>query len=297
MSLSSLSARAEWLLVRTPYRFAKKWAARIGKAHEIADRQAAFARIDLDEAQRRAVSALRTKGYADARDIVDPAVLATAYDTAISKIKSERLTEGPRLNPGKDFWERLLDEDRDSEGRQPVTSPFVQIAIDERVLGVAAAYLEDAPLLDYIYLLHSTHRPGPLKVSQLWHRDYDDTKVLKLFAYFTDCTTDEDGPFTFIPADISATIPFGFHSHRNDHELGLADLATHAKAMKAPRLAAFFVDTSRCYHMGSRVAPDHERLLYMGTYTTFPKYNGRPTNRFTIDTAVSDRQRVALTYG
>ncbi len=296
MARPSLLDRLHWFLVRTPYKDLVKAAQRLRARGAVRQRRRAFGEVDLDAAQRDALQSLRRYGYADANALVDHAALEAAYATAQRKVREEGLTETNRLNAGKDFWERLLDEDLDDEGRQPAASPFVQIAIDERVLGVVAAYFEDAPLLDYVYLLHSSHKPGPFKVSQLWHKDYDDTAVLKLFAYFTDCETDEDGQFTFLPADISRQATFSLHSHRPDDALGIPDVHSHARAMKAPKLSAFFVDTSRCYHMGSRVAPGHERLLYMGAFTTFPKYNGRPTNRFALNAPVSERQRVALTY-
>jgi len=297
MSLSRVAERVNWILMRSPYRFVRKAAARSANRKAITQRRAAFSGIELDEIQRQAVFCLTQYGHASAEGIVDSRLLDAAYARALGKVHAEGVKEGVRLNSGKDFWERLLDEDLTEDGRQPASSPFVQLAIEERVLAVASAYLNDAPMLDYIYLLHSTHKPGPLKVSQLWHKDYDDTQVLKLFVYLTDCETDEDGPFTFVPADVSKTIPFGIHSHRTDGEVGLQNLAKPPTVMKAPKLTAFFVDTSRCYHMGSRVAPGHERLLYMGTFTTFPKFNGRPTNYYKIDVTVSDRQRVALTYG
>src|SRR2546429_491727 len=38
----------------------------------------------------------------------------------------------------------------------------------------------------------------PPKLSQLWHRDWDDVVNLKLFVYLSD-VTEESGPFTFAP--------------------------------------------------------------------------------------------------
>ena len=295
--MAKLSERLLWFMMRTPYLHIVKGLKRLRHAGAVRRRRRQFGPVQLDAVQAAAVQSLRQYGYADARDLVDPALLRAAYETAQHKTHNLKLTETTRLNPGKDFWERLLDEDEDAEGRQPSGSPFVQLAIDERVLDVVAEYLGDAPLLDYVYLLHSTHRPGPLKVSQLWHMDHDDTSVLKLFTYFTDCETPEDGPFTFLPADLSAKVPFSLHSHRADDDMGLPDIHAHARAMKAPKLAAFLLDTSRCYHMGSRVAKGHERVLYMGTFTTFPKFLGRPTSHFAVTAPVSAKQQVALTYG
>ncbi|HEU5067770.1 MAG TPA: hypothetical protein VFT61_06260 [Sphingomicrobium sp.] len=208
----------------------------------------------------------------------------------------QQLREVERLNQDKNYWERLLDEDMVDGGRQPSESPFVQLAVHEPVLRIAAGYFRDAPLLDYVYLLHSTFKPGPYRVSQLWHKDYDDTRILKLFVYLTDCENDADGPFTFLPADISRKIGFSLHSHRSDEALGIKDLDKAAISWRSKKLSAFLVDTSRCYHMGSRVQDGHERLLYMAAYATYPKYNGRPTVRFRLDGTESPIQRIALSY-
>jgi hypothetical protein len=197
-------------------------------------------------------------------------------------------------NPDKDYWTRLLDEDLDEAGRQPSDSPFVRLAIDEAVLRIVSAYFSDAPYLDYIYLLHSKHSPGPLRVSQLWHRDYDDTKLLKLMVYLTDCETPEDGPFTILPAALSRDVGFTLHSHRTDAELGL-ERSARGKPFYGKKLTAFMVDTGRCYHMGSRVAEGHERLLYMAAYVTLPKYTGGPTMTYRLSGRETPMQQSALT--
>lgn len=294
--LRRLTDRASWLLWRTPYRHWKKAALRTTLRARVADRRAAFGDRKLDPLQLQIVDGLRRNGYADASGLLDPTRLARLDAATNEKVRVLCLREESRLNGGKDFWERLLDEDQDAEGRQPSTSPYVQVAIDERVLEVVGAYFGDAPLLDYIYLLHSTHKPGPLRVSQLWHRDYDDTNILKLFIYLTDCETEACGPFTFLPADESRRIGFRLHSHLRDDELGITDLASKKINWLGKRLSARFVDTGRCLHMGSRVQPEHERVLYMAAFATYPKFNGRPTNRFALSGNETELQRTALSY-
>lgn len=296
MARRTISNRLRWLLIRSPYRNLVKALRRLRASAAVRNRRAAFAELSLDSDQEQAVESLRLTGYADASAVVERALLEAAEQAARGKVYDEDRPGRERLNPDKDFWEHLLDEDADATGRQPSDSPFVQLAASERVLALVSAYFADAPLVDYVHLLYSTHRPGPLKVSQLWHRDYDDAKVLKLFVYLSDCETDEDGPFTFLPAPASRSIGFSLHSHRPDAAMGEDMLKKHIRTIKGPRLSAFLVDTGRCYHMGSRVAPGHDRLLYVATFTTFPKFNGRPAARFHITSPVSERQRVALTY-
>lgn len=55
-----------------------------------------------------------------------------------------------------------------------------------------------------------------------------------------------------------------------------------AQAIRAPRLSAFMVDTARCLHMGSRVAPGHERLLYTATYISIPRLYPEPPPCFQL---------------
>ena len=296
MALAPLARRINWLLIRTPWRSYTKARrrARVGDAVEA--RRAAFASVALDAAQEAVLRDLRQNGYADASGVVDRAQIEAAYQSVLAKMGSGSTDEAHRLNPNKDFWNHLLEADADEAGRQPSDSPFVKIAVGERVLALVAKYFKDAPLLDYVHLVHSRHKPGPFKVSQLWHRDYDDEKLLKLFIYFTDCESDEDGPFTFLPAAASRKVGFRLHSHLTDETIAAAVGDNAVQAMKGPRFSAFFVDTGRCYHMGSRVAEGHERVLYVATFATYPKFNGRPATHFAVDGAASERQRVALTY-
>lgn len=295
MIASELLGRANWFLTRTPYRHLRKAALRLANRRTVTGRRRALPPPALGERERRIVDALRAHGYADLAGVLPQDALNAVYDATVSKVASGQ-GEEKRLNPDKNYWERLLDEDLDAEGRQPAESPFVQLAIDDTALRIAAAYFDEAPLLDYVYLLHSSHRPGPFRVSQLWHKDYDDTQLLKLFVYLTDCEDLADGPFTFLPADISKRIGFSLHSHRSDDDMKLPDIADKAIAYRGKKLSAFMVDTSRCYHMGSRVAEGHQRLLYMAAYSTFPKFNGRATVRFRPTGAETELQRIALTY-
>ena len=53
----------------------------------------------------------------------------------------------------------------------------------------------------------------------------------------------------------------------------------------APRLSAFAVETSRCLHMGSRVAQGHERLLFTATYTTAPRVFGSGNGFAPVDSS------------
>ena len=121
-------------------------------------------------------------------------------------------------------------------------------------------------------LSYSRHTGEDLASSQLWHRDHDDVRVIKFYTYLTDVEEDGDGPFTFLPRQ--STDRFGFpllSSHFPDERVFDKVSRTEVKVMKAPRLASFMVDTSKCLHMGSRIAPGHGRLMYTATFVAFPR--------------------------
>ena len=145
-------------------------------------------------------------------------------------------------------------------------------------------------------LSYSRHTGQDLASSQLWHRDHDDVRVIKFYTYLTDVVEDGDGPFTFLPRQ--STDRFGFpllSSHFPDERVFDKVSRTEVKVMKAPRLASFMVDTSKCLHMGSRIAPGHGRLMYTATFVAFPRIFPGGRNRPFLPTAnTSDLQKLIL---
>jgi hypothetical protein len=67
------------------------------------------------------------------------------------------------------------------------------------------------------------------------------------------------------------------------------------KVMKASRLTSFMVDTAKCLHMGSRMAPGHGRLLYTATFFAFPRtYPGAKIRPFSPTAATTSLQRLIM---
>src|ERR1700704_6560114 len=75
---------------------------------------------------------------------------------------------------------------------------------------------------------------------------------VKMFVYLTDVESEADGPFTFLPGQVSDRFGFSLRSHRGDSEVVGKLSPNEPRAVIAPRLTAFMVETSRCLHMGSR---------------------------------------------
>jgi phytanoyl-CoA dioxygenase PhyH len=262
-----LLRRIWWHVNRTPAQKAIKAARRAVARSEIAERRALARTLERGPQAAAVAANLRRDGYSRADALIAPESLAALDRALAAKLDAPR-TGGSVFGDHKDIWRHLLDADM-VDGSLPADSPFARFALQPAVLAALAEYYGELPRLDYVTVTYSGPAEGELRFSQLWHRDYDDTKVVKLFVYLTD-VGDEDGPFTFLPGPQSDRIGFSLRSHRPDAAIAArADLGA-AVRMTAPRLSAFLVETSRCLHMGSRVAAGHERLMYTATFISTP---------------------------
>ena len=285
--------RVIWHACRTPLAGPMKALRRVGQVADIRRRRA------LAQPQEPALTAnyaasLARDGFVDVSDLLaGPAMdaLQAAGDAKLARVPEAKARQA---SSQKTFWVRLLDEDM-TEGVLPTDNPFVAFAIQDRVLDILGEMLGELPQLDYVLLTLSEGTDEPLKSSQLWHKDYDDVRTVKLFVYLTDVEGAENGPFTFIPGPQSDRVGFTRRTHRSDEEVfGGSISRSDVREMRARKGAAFFVETSRCLHMGSRLAPGRMRLLYTATYTTVPRLYSAIPPRFRWAGGESERQRCVL---
>ena len=83
---------------------------------------------------------------------------------------------------------------------------MVDFALSDWALSVVTDYLHVVPYLNRVDLLYSVPRPTDDRIaSQLFHVDPEGVTQVKFFVNVFD-TDDDDGPFTFIPADESRRI-------------------------------------------------------------------------------------------
>lgn len=78
-------------------------------------------------------------------------------------------------------------------------NPFLGLALEEKVLRMAAAYLGVLPKLFYysLWLTRPVPKDSPRVRSQNWHRDPDDKRMCKMFLYLNDID-EKRGPFNYI---------------------------------------------------------------------------------------------------
>lgn len=271
-----LVSRALWHVNRSPLRYAVKMGVNAWHINEKRERQRQAQLLTVSPSEAARASSLNRDGYVIVTDLMDAAIQEQFAKAGEKSLQNIADAEGKQMSNWKKFWVRLLDAEM-QDGKLSADNVFVRYATQPAVLNVVATALGEIPWLDYVLLSYSRHTGDELASSQLWHRDHDDVRVVKLFSYLTDVEEDGDGPFTFLPRQ--STEKFGYplrRSHFPDAQVFEKVPRSDIKVMKAPRLTAFLVDTAKCLHMGSRMAPGHGRLLYTATFFAFPRmYPGK----------------------
>ena len=267
--------RLAWVMTKTPARHLMKAGTTACGLPVALQRRKAARELRLTP-RKKHVCAIQEHGFCKfTAGELDPGLLDALL--AHGNRKLERATEIARASTrGKKFWVRLSDDTANQE--ITTENPMVQVAIQESLLRIMAGYFGEIPFLSYVLLAYSQPLDAPLSISQLWHQDRDDLKILKLFVYLTDVNSVACGPFTLFDRRESKKIRTGFLMKYLPDEVVVRQVDADRKIeMIAPKLAAFLVDTEACYHMGSRVQPGHSRLMFSAAFTTLPAI--RPSGR------------------
>lgn len=241
--------------------------------------------------QRERLALMQRDGCAPAGPDQNPALLAEVCTTLRDRAQNTPINI--EAGKGKNFWEHLLHEEDRSSG-----SPFLRLAMQPSVLAMACGYFGEAPYLAGIevYLSHGTHNER-WQESQLWHRDYDDQKMFKLFVYCTDVNDENDGEFTYIPKGVSDTVRGEFFPKRiSDEKMAQQIDMTSVRRHRGPAGTCFYIDTRNCYHLGSRVALGHMRVAFTATYLTHASLQPFD-NRVRITTPLTEMEELLLRCG
>lgn len=292
-SVSAQFHRALWHANRTPLARVLKGTLSMAHAGEKSRRRAVGRAVPVTGLVRERADTLARQGYVMLTDIVDTALAAELSTASLTRLAEVREREDAQTGRHKNFWVRLLDRDK-VDGALDCDNVFVRFAMQPAIVSLLCARLGEMPRLMDALLTYSQPGDAALSYSQLWHRDHDDTRTTKVFVYLTDVSTREDGPFTFLPGEPSDRVGFTLKSHLPDDKFfGFAPRDAVVE-MRAPRLTAFACETSRCWHMGSRVLPGHARLMYTATYVTEPNLYGDRAVRFRASRPLSDQERLLL---
>ncbi|MDE0943435.1 MAG: hypothetical protein OSB58_13515 [Alphaproteobacteria bacterium] len=185
---------------------------------------------------------------------------------ACQRLYNAKQSRDPEINK-KPFFFNLLDiADLDAE------PALLDFALSDAMIEIASGYIGMVPRLHAIGLYVSPVNDSTMS-SQMFHLDGQDFRQLKCFVNVHD-VGDDDGPFSFLPADKSDHVArtlghyWGDGRLEDDDVFGVVDKEDVVALTGGPGTAGL-VDPSRCLHFGSR-ARENTRIVFMFHYTPWP---------------------------
>jgi hypothetical protein len=194
---------------------------------------------------------------------------------------ARRLRAATDTSPESELWTR-------SEGRNLLRVPlenrladepeWIALALDPALLSTVSQYLGSMPLLSVTQLWispYAEHAPDGKRLEHRYHCDWAAVRQLRVLTFIEDITP-EHGPLTLIPARKSHGVRSARAYTFGEVECTILDddLFSHVsrddeRRLTGPSGTIAFVDTSRCFHQGSRVLrPGLERVMVMFQYMT-----------------------------
>lgn len=170
-----------------------------------------------------------------------------------------------RKSYGKKYWLDLYKAVVDYNQSDDPVLQFIRHPVDT---WIASKYLRQLPLLTELSFYYSPPNPeikSSLTGSQNWHLDNDKPFQLKLF-YSPYIVDDSQGPTTFLPCCLTTNANYpNYPGYFTDCQALNAGFPLHnaIKLTSSPN-EFYLVDTSRCYHFGSRTSSSPRYLLIAG---------------------------------
>ncbi len=132
-------------------------------------------------------------------------------------------------------------------------NPLCRFAFSREVLDAAHDYFDGHPRYNAIQMMYSWPTGGELNESQMWHRDYGDSKSFHCIAYVNDLLTPDHGPFVFVDKRDTRRIKSlpiirRIADDKFKRELGEGEV----RSFYGSAGESIFVDPAICYHYGSR---------------------------------------------
>ncbi|ELR98547.1 hypothetical protein [Gloeocapsa sp. PCC 73106] len=161
-------------------------------------------------------------------------------------------------------------------------SPLLRLALDPVLVRTVTKYMGILPILNSVNILYSPNHNIFEDSSQYFHLDPEGVKQVKIFIYL-DEVTEDSGPFTLIPAIASKKIYPLYQGGRLSDEF-ISEIVPKSEftPITGPAGTIILVDTSSCFHFGSRPGKkDRPALLlqYVSPFAMiFPHFGwGRKT--------------------
>jgi hypothetical protein len=213
-------------------------------------------RYELAETLEPTIEIAHERGFArvEAGQLMLADEVVCAANALIDSTDQEILEKGGRK--AKPYLVNNL-VDRNEIG---LDSPYLRFALSDEVLDAVTAYLGVVPVLYDFDVWYTLPWDAPLKGSQKWHLDHDDLTQVKVWVYCDDIGL-ETGPMTVLDAQrsIKLATEIGYdmgEAYRiPDGDVAAYEASGEIEQLTGRRGTVYFVDTSRCFHMGGRLDP------------------------------------------
>lgn len=237
-------------------------------------RKASASAVDLET--RLTVDYLNERGIVVgmAPDFLSPdgmAALEAGEKEVRDKVASEEVQQaqcrGRKEGQHKNYLVHIVSFDENIDGDHAL----LRLALDERLLKTVAEYMGMWPQLHAVGSWLNFPVDQDAKASQLWHRDPEDLKTVKVFIYLDDVGP-KQGPFSFITAshpfseDCNQTPPHADPRRVLDQEMMTTFPTDRWIECTGPAGTMIIADTVG-YHRGGYIREGH-RLLVTFTYTS-----------------------------
>ena len=159
-----------------------------------------------------------------------------------------------------------------------INDPIIHFCKSPRILNIASNYLGTVPLINSIQFIKSDENDKNYFSSMNWHLDTHHLKLLKII-YLPYQINYYNGPTSFMNKDqtqkiLKKNIKFKLPSYFTDQEIFSNDIKsknTTENFLGNTRGNLLFIDTSKCFHMGSRCEIERHQLFI--TYTPVLTYD------------------------
>lgn len=160
---------------------------------------------------------------------------------------------------------------------------ILNFVTSHEVLGTVMEYMKTVPVFSKTrppgarFMESNAHldpeADGPFRASQFYHLDIHDKPLVYVLVLVSDVTA-EGGPWTFLPASVSARAAKALSYQQPGVPYRVSDEAMYevvdsseAITFAYPKGTVLFIDSSQCFHYGSRNAFD-PRFQLMYAYTS-----------------------------
>jgi hypothetical protein len=191
--------------------------------------------------------------------------------------------------------------------RYPAILDFI---LSSELLAVAAQHIRTVPVLSKTMppgarLMESNaaldpDSAGPFRESQLYHLDIHDTPMVYVLVLLEDAT-EESGPWTFLPASVSARAKAALRYQQpgtryrvTDEEMYSVIDAKEAISFIGKKGSVLFIDSSTCFHYGSRrsVRPRFQLMYALTTPCRCDIFQTRYENKYPVPADASRLRRM-----